>query len=699
MKTGAYLSTLAARVGVAALGVAAGILVARALGPQGKGALAAAQLLIGILVTLASGVGVGLAHFLTKRAIRPADMIVPLAIVLAVLCGIAELAGAVDLIVGGPSAIVAAAMLVAPAGIVLAWQSPYYAALGMLTRMNLQLVALATLTLIGIGVALTLHAGVAGVLAAWVSATTLVALIVIVDAVRVAGGYRFGFVRLRVRELSTFGLQAAGNSFLGWLTYRVDAMLIGMLLGLSAFGVYSVAVNLSEVLLLVSRSVTTVLTRDIGARDSETSARITSCAIRTVTFLVAAIATVAWFVVPAVVQLLYGNRFSEAIVAFRILLPGIVAFATVGTFCAFFLFQVGRPLLVTWLNAWTIGVEAALCALLIPRLGIAGAALACTLTYVIGAAYCTVRFCSLTSVPARDVWLVKLADLHMLAAALRRGRKPSPSAEKKPLILITGAAGKVGTLLRPLLRESYRLRLTDKIPVCDLDPAETFVRVDLADRRAVFAAAQGADAIVHLGCISDASYAQHARDTMLTTYNVLEAARSAGIKRVIYASSGHVTGFYLKNQRVSENARLRPDSMYGFAKAVGEVLASLYADKFGLEVFAIRIGHCSEQASGVLDRAIWISPRDLAQLVGIGLEHPDVKNDVVYGTSRNTNGWWDLSTATALGYRPADSADDAPADGKANMRTTSIFQGDYRAEAGLRTVSARATGVSANAPR
>jgi uronate dehydrogenase len=680
MRAGTFMTTFAARVATAGLGIAAGILIARALGPQGKGSLAAAQLLVGIVVTLASGIGVGLTHFLTKRAIRAAELLVPLGLLLAAICGAAELAGAVDLGMNGWSPIVLAAMAAAPASLVLAMQMPYYSALGMLGTMNVQIVALAAAVLFGTGTALLLHGGTGGILIAWALSTTIVAAVVMVNAVGAAGRIRIVSAKKRASELLLFGVQASGNSFLGWLTYRVDSVFIGAMLGIAAFGIYSVAVSLSEVFLLISRSVTTVLTREIGSRDSHGSARITAQAVRTVTFLIAFSALAAWFVIPFMVRLLYGDRFDGSILAFRLLLPGIVAFANVGTFCAFFLFQLGRPLIVTWLNVWTIALEAVLCAALIPRMGLAGAALASSITYAIGAIYCTVRFCAISGLPAAEVWIVRLSDLRMLTSALRKRQGKSTANESiRPVLLVTGAAGSVGTLIRPHLREHFDLILVDKIPVGGLAPQERFMRCDVANERKLLAAARGVDAVVHLASMNlEDSFRRQLRGTIATTQSVLEAARKAKVGRLVLASTGHVTGYYLKNQRVSERDRVRPDSPYGAAKVFCEALASLYADNFGMRVLTIRIGHCSQAPSGTLDRAIWISPRDLAQLIRIGVENPRVANDVVYGTSSNSASWWDPSAATALGYLPLDSADDSPVDERDRTQPGSIFQCDYR---------------------
>jgi uronate dehydrogenase len=89
----------------------------------------------------------------------------------------------------------------------------------------------------------------------------------------------------------------------------------------------------------------------------------------------------------------------------------------------------------------------------------------------------------------------------------------------------------------------------------------------------------------------------------------------------------------------------------------GEALGSLYADKYGMQVFLMRIGNVNPQPLDKRRLSIWLSPRDLAQLVQIGIDHPDVKFEIVYGVSGNKRSWYDNSNATRLGYRPLDNAE------------------------------------------
>lgn len=224
--------------------------------------------------------------------------------------------------------------------------------------------------------------------------------------------------------------------------------------------------------------------------------------------------------------------------------------------------------------------------------------------------------------------------------------------------MLTGAAGKVATLLRPLLAERYILRLTDREPVTDLRENETFWRTDLANLKKLRAVASGAEAIIHLGGISsESTFSRIFTANIAGTQNVFEAARLEGVERIVFASTGHVNGFYRRSQQVGVQHGRRPDTLYAVSKICGEEIARKYAESGGLSVLCIRIGNVLSEPLAGTDLSIWISPRDLLQLLELGLVS-DFGYEIVYGISRNSLAWWDNTRATELGYAPRDSADE-----------------------------------------
>ena len=226
-------------------------------------------------------------------------------------------------------------------------------------------------------------------------------------------------------------------------------------------------------------------------------------------------------------------------------------------------------------------------------------------------------------------------------------------------VLITGAAGLIGTALRENFKGRYRLRLSDIHTPEDIREDEEFVQADLREFEAVQGIVEGVDAVVHLGGIASEDTWEAIRDVNIEgTYNVFEAARRSGAKRVIYASSVHAVGFYPRSRKIGSHVTVLPDSRYGVSKAFGEALGALYANKYGLEVMAIRIGNAYPEPIDERRLSIWTSHRDLARIIGVGIDHPDIRFEIVYGVSGNTRTWWDNAAAERLGYRPEDNAED-----------------------------------------
>jgi uronate dehydrogenase len=249
--------------------------------------------------------------------------------------------------------------------------------------------------------------------------------------------------------------------------------------------------------------------------------------------------------------------------------------------------------------------------------------------------------------------------------------------------LMTGGAGRIGGRLRAELAAQVGLiRTFDRVAAADLRPNEETVVGELSDMAALEAAMQGMDGVVHLAAVpNEQPFETMLQNNVVGTWNVYEAAFRKGVKRVVFGSSNHVVGFYPRGQRLDADVPLRPDSRYGLTKCWGENVGSLYADKYGVKSLHIRIGNAMGPPRSLRTMAIWISDRDLAQLVMIGLVHPAIHNTAVYGVSGNTSGWYDNSAAFALGYRPQDDSQqhvEMATAGEADQQTDAVgrhFQG------------------------
>jgi uronate dehydrogenase len=229
-------------------------------------------------------------------------------------------------------------------------------------------------------------------------------------------------------------------------------------------------------------------------------------------------------------------------------------------------------------------------------------------------------------------------------------------------VLVTGAAGLIGGWLRGALPErGWPLRSLDVVPVPEPRPGEEHVVADVTDLAAMVEATTGASAVVHLaGIATESTWPAINHANIQGTYCALEAARRAGVRRVVLASSNHAAGYTPRPGEgllTEADAPHRPDTYYGVSKATMEALGSLYVDRYGMDVVCLRIGSARPEPTTVRQLATWLSPTDTVGLVDAALRAPSPGFAVVWGVSDNTRRWWDLTAAEALGYRSVDDAE------------------------------------------
>jgi uronate dehydrogenase len=213
--------------------------------------------------------------------------------------------------------------------------------------------------------------------------------------------------------------------------------------------------------------------------------------------------------------------------------------------------------------------------------------------------------------------------------------------------------------LRPRLAKICdTLRVSDIAELGGAREGEEVVPARLEDKAAVRALLEGVDAVVHLGGIST----EHPWETIVGpnvsgVVHLYEAARVHGVKRIVFASSNHATGFYRQDEVIGTDAPPRPDSFYGLSKAFGENVGRLYWDRWKIETVALRIGSSFPEPKDRRMLATWMSYDDLERLVVASLTAPLVGYSVIYGMSDNRGTFWDNTGARHIGYRPQDSAD------------------------------------------
>ena len=243
-------------------------------------------------------------------------------------------------------------------------------------------------------------------------------------------------------------------------------------------------------------------------------------------------------------------------------------------------------------------------------------------------------------------------------------------------ILITGMSGLIGGIVQRRLQEDYTLSALNRRDV----PGVRTLQADIADLEAIQPAFEGQDVVVHLAASIRGDWREIQRINLEGTYNVFEAARRAGVKRLIYASSGSVIAGWEKESPYGEIASgeyarvpatwpqlthetpVRPVGLYGSSKAWGEALARHYTDTFDLSIICLRIGHVTadDRPKNTRDFAIWCSHGDIGQMVERCVTAPaDLRFDLYYAVSDNRWGYRDVEHARdRVGFIPQDRAED-----------------------------------------
>ncbi len=245
-------------------------------------------------------------------------------------------------------------------------------------------------------------------------------------------------------------------------------------------------------------------------------------------------------------------------------------------------------------------------------------------------------------------------------------------------MLITGGRGLIGAILT---RE-----LADEHEIVEIDTRRAGIlrsrSGDMRDLDAVQQTFDGCDAVIDLAADSraDAGWSSVYGTNVLAAYNCFEASRQAGVKRVVFASSNHVTGLYEREHPYSAIVAgrygdvdrdtipyigpehpIRPDGLYGVGKAFGEAVGRLYAEEHGLSVVCLRIGtvNSADRPTSARHFSTLLTHADLVRLVRAALAAPsDTQYAIVYGVSANTWRFWDLESArTSIGFAPRDDAE------------------------------------------
>ncbi len=236
-------------------------------------------------------------------------------------------------------------------------------------------------------------------------------------------------------------------------------------------------------------------------------------------------------------------------------------------------------------------------------------------------------------------------------------------------VLVTGAAGNIGKYFAEHSHEQYELR----IMVHQLDqradalrPFGELVTGELSDLEKLKQNFRGIDTVVHLAGDPDpgAAWTSLLESNIIGAYNVFVAAKAAGCRRVVYASSIHAVSGYPADVQVKTSEPVNPGDLYGVSKCFGEALGRYMAEQEGLSVIALRIGafqpiEAARQEDSIHMLDAWVSQRDLNQLIERCIEVENIKFAIFHGLSDNRFKRLDISDARALvGYQPQDDLTD-----------------------------------------
>jgi len=296
----------------------------------------------------------------------------------------------------------------------------------------------------------------------------------------------------------------------------------------------------------------------------------------------------------------------------------------------------------------------------------------------------------------------------MLSFTVRNSLVTRTPSELHRRVLVTGAAGRIGSYFAEHAREQYELRLMVQAMDDQASSLQLFGEVvigDLGDLDRMKELCSGIDTVVHLAGNPDPSapWSSLLPANIVGTYHIMVAAKAAGCRRLIYASSIHAVSGYPVDVQVKTNEPVNPGDLYGVTKCFGEALGRYMAEQEGLSCIALRIGSFQPletarepSAIGMLDT--FVSQRDLHQLIQRCIDVEDVTFAILHGVSNNRFKRLDISDARVLvGYQPQDDlSQEQPAMKELNLNDTLMAHNVSGAgqESGLREDIGHGTGVS-----
>jgi O-antigen/teichoic acid export membrane protein len=415
------VENFAARIIGQAFGVAGAIVIARTLGPSGKGVFTYAATVVAMFQMINAGQSSAIAWQYTRRKRRASDLLramgsVQVVFVLPVIAGL--IAAAIFL--PGQQALLAAAAAV-PFALFVQSSTGFFLADGDVRAVNVQQILMGVLSAAAyMPLLIVLHANLAVLFAVWVAGFVAAAVYTAFKLRRYAQITEGDAANGLVREQLGYAGQVSLNSAVQYLNFRIDVFIIMALLGQSALGVYSIGIGLGEVLWQVSRPMVTASFARIARGSESEAAAATATCMRHSFALVLLGAIVIFFAAPPLIPLVYGRQFAEAGLVARLLLPGIIAYSMMPTLATFFAQQLGQPRIPLIFSSVSTVLCAVITFLTIPHFGILGGAMATSASYCVAFTAAATYFVRRTRIAPRWLFALTRADLEPYRSLIAR---------------------------------------------------------------------------------------------------------------------------------------------------------------------------------------------------------------------------------------------------------------------------------------
>lgn len=414
------IQTFLNRVAVQVVTVIAGVVLARLVGASGKGSFTYAATVLATVQMVYAGVSAAVAWQYGKRRI-PSGAVG--AAMLTIVVPSALLIGAALFCVGTFAhdqwPLIAAAIAV-PCAIFTQASSAFFLADSDVRTVNVQL-AIAAIggPILYVPLLFILHAGIAIVLWCWAFAYVASAAYtaVLLKPYFAEAGVHW---RTLLREQLTYGAQVSTNSIVSYLNFTIDVFLVMTMLGPKALGVYSVGIGLGQLMWQISRPITTAAFGRIARGEHDDAAELTAKCMRHSFVLVCLASIVIFIVAPPLVVLVYGKAFAAAGLVVRVLVPGIIAYSMMPSLATFFSQQLGKPRIPLLFSTLSTIICAGVTAVLLPRIGIVGGALATSVSYVAAFTLACVYFLRITPVRAKSLFVLSAQDISLYKGVMRR---------------------------------------------------------------------------------------------------------------------------------------------------------------------------------------------------------------------------------------------------------------------------------------